>query len=82
MNKIFSCGNHDRRTTNRALSYPQAQRVSMKVMLSKYDNDTAPAAASLKIESPVLRCNTRISLILHTDSQNSDLSWFFFNIFL
>lgn len=68
MNKIFSHRNHDRRMTNRVLSYPKAQQVSMKVMLSKYDNDTAPAAASLKIESPILQCNTRICISPHTDA--------------
>lgn len=42
--------NVDRRATNREPSYPKAQCVSMEPMLSKHDN-TAPAVASLKIES-------------------------------
>lgn len=47
--------NVDRRATNREPSYPKAQCVSVELMLSKYDNNTAPAVTSLKIESQTVQ---------------------------
>lgn len=66
--------NVDTRMTNKAPSYPRAQCVSMELMLSKLDNNTAPAATSLKIESQTRQHNTPISVILQTYKVNI-LTW-------